>query len=58
MLVSGQQNSLELQDYIDKIEKSISPSSEIQNNDKTKVLGIELGTINDSIWFWKNPFHV
>ena len=49
MLVSGQQNSLELQDYIDKIEKSISPSSEIQNNDKTKVLGIELGTINDSI---------
>ena len=40
-------NSLELQNYIDKMEKSISPSLEIQNNDKTKVLGIEWDTINN-----------
>ena len=40
-------NSLELQNYIDKMENSISPGSEIQNNDKTKVLGIEWDTIND-----------
>ena len=40
-------NSLELQNYIDKTERNISPSSEIQNNDKTKVLGIEWDTIND-----------
>ena len=39
-------NSLELQNYIDKMERSISPSSDIQNNDKTKVLGIERDTIN------------
>ena len=29
------------------MEKSISPSSEIQNNDKSKVLGTEWDTIND-----------
>ena len=40
-------NSLELQNYVDKTERNISPSSEIQNNDKTKVLGIEWDTIND-----------
>ena len=40
-------NSLELQSYIDKTERNISPSSEIQNNDKTKVLGIEWDTINN-----------
>ena len=38
---------MELQTCVDKTEKSISPSSEIQINDKTKVLGIEWGTIND-----------
>ena len=38
---------MELQNYIDKMEKTISPSSEIQNNDKTKELGIEWDTIND-----------
>ena len=36
-----------IQNYIDKMEKSISPSSEIQNSDKTKVLGIEWDTSND-----------
>ena len=40
-------NSLELQNYIDKMERSISPSSDIQSNYKTKVLGIEWGTINE-----------
>ena len=40
-------NSLELQDYFDKMENSISPSSEIQNNDKIKVLGIVWDTVND-----------
>ena len=40
-------NSLLLQNYLDKMEKSISPSLEIQNNDKTKVLGIEWDTINN-----------
>ena len=29
------------------MERSISPSSDIQDNDKTKVLGIEWNTIND-----------
>ena len=29
------------------MEEGISPSSEIQNNDKTKLLGIEWDTIND-----------
>ena len=38
---------MELQNYIDKLERSISPSSEIQTNVKTKVLGIEWDTIND-----------
>ena len=40
-------NSLELQNYIDKMERSISPSSDIKKNDKTKVLGIEWDIIND-----------
>ena len=40
-------NSLELQNYIDKMERSISPSSDTQNSDKTKVLGIAWDTIND-----------
>ena len=40
-------NSLELQNYIDKMERSISPSSEIQNKDKTKMSGIKWDTIND-----------
>ena len=40
-------NSLELQNYIDKMERSISPSSDIHSNYKTKVLGIEWGTINE-----------
>ena len=40
-------NSLELQIYIEKMEEDISPSSEIQSNDKTKLLGIEWDTIND-----------
>ena len=40
-------NSLELQNYIDKMEKSISPSLKIQNNDKTKVLGTEWDTKNN-----------
>ena len=38
---------MELQNYIDQLERSISPSSEIQTNVKTKVLGIEWDTIND-----------
>ena len=38
---------MELQNYIDKLERSISPSSEIQTNVKTKALGIEWDTIND-----------
>ena len=38
---------MELQDYFDKMENSISPSSEIQNNDKIKVLGIVWDTVND-----------
>ena len=41
-------NSLELQNHNDKMEKSVSPSSEIKNNDKIKVLGIVWDTI---IWF-------
>ena len=45
-------NSLELQNYIDKTERNISPSSEIQNNDKTKVLGIEWDTINDYLIYF------
>ena len=40
-------NSLELHDYVDKMAKSISPSSEIQNNDKIKKLGIEWDTIGN-----------
>ena len=40
-------NSLELQNYIDKMQRSISPSSEIQNKDKTKMSGIKWDTIND-----------
>ena len=40
-------NSLELHDYADKMAKSISPSSEIQNNDKIKKLGIEWDTIGN-----------
>ena len=40
-------NSLELQNYIDKMQRSISPSSEIQNKDKTKMSGIKWNTIND-----------
>ena len=40
-------NSLELQNYIDKMERSISASSDTQNSDKTKVLGIAWDTIND-----------
>ena len=42
-----EKNGLELQNHIDKMERSISPSSEIQNKDKTKMLGIKWGTIND-----------
>ena len=44
-------NSLELQNYFDKMDKSISASSEIQNNDKIKVLGIRWDTINDHLIF-------
>ena len=33
--------------FFDKLEKSISPHSKIQNNDIIKVLGIEWDTIND-----------
>ena len=43
---------MELQNYIDKTERNISPSSEIQNNDKTKVLGIEWDTINDYLIYF------
>ena len=45
-------NSLLLQNYLDKMEKSISPSLEIQNNDKIKMLGIEWDTINDYLIYF------
>ena len=35
-----------LQNYIDKMERSISSSSVIQNNDKTKVSAVEWDTTN------------
>ena len=46
-------NSLLLQNYLDKMEKSISPSLEIQNNDKIKMLGIEWDTINDYLIYFR-----
>ena len=45
-------NSLLLQNYLDKMDKSISPSLEIQNNDKIKMLGIEWDTINDYLIYF------
>ena len=45
-------NKLDLQNYFNKLENQFSPTSEIQANDKVKVLGIVWDTKSDYLVFF------
>ena len=45
-------NNLDLQNYFNKMENQFSPTSEIQANDKVKVLGIVWDTKSDYLVFF------
>ena len=45
-------NKLDFQNYFNKLENQFSPTSEIQANDKVKVLGIVWDTKSDYLVFF------
>ena len=45
-------NKFDLQNYFNKLENQFSPTSEIQANDKVKVLGIVWDTKSDYLVFF------